>query len=258
MGGIGGFGGMGDLLASDDEGAANRLTRPLGELFDAVPPDWRPLTQAFRGSAEGQALIARVDARRAEGAVIHPGEVFTALHLTRREDVRVVILGQDPYHGPGQAHGLAFSVLPGVRPPPSLRNIFKELQRDLGIAPPPRGCLAGWARQGVLLLNASLTVETGAAGSHAGWGWEGLTDLLLQAVARDPSPKAFALWGASAQRKRHWVDAVGGGHLVLECNHPSPLSAMRPPAPFIGCGHFSAINRFLGARAPVWSDFDAF
>lgn len=234
---------------------ANRLGRPLAELFDEVPEDWRPLTEVFRGSGPGRALITRIDARREAGAVIHPGDVFAALRLTRRDQVKVVILGQDPYHGPGQAHGLAFSVPPGVKPPPSLRNIFKELQRDLGVAPLRDGDLRGWAAQGVLLLNSSLTVESGCAASHAGWGWEALTDQLLQAVAAEGPPKAFALWGASAQRKRALVDEAGRGrHLILQCNHPSPLSASRGPVPFIGCGHFGRINAFFRAEGPVWHE----
>ena len=230
----------------------NRLSAPLPELFAQVPPDWRDLTDAFAASAPGQALVQRVEARRQQRAVIYPGDVFAALRLTRRADVRVVILGQDPYHGPGQAHGLAFSVLPGVKLPPSLRNIYKELHRDLGVPIASHGCLTAWAEQGVWLLNTSLTVEDGAAASHATWGWEILTDALIAAVAADAAPKAFLLWGAHAQRKRPLIEAAGTQHLVLTANHPSPLSASRPPQPFIGCGHFGAANRFLGSRAPDW------
>ena len=139
---------MQDLFAD----AAPALSRPLDQLFDAVPPDWRPLTDAFRSSPQGRALIDRVDTARASGAVIYPDEVFNALHLTRRADVKVLILGQDPYHGPGQAHGLAFSVRPGVAIPPSLRNIRKEIQRELGLPASAHGCLQSWAERGVLLL----------------------------------------------------------------------------------------------------------
>lgn len=231
----------------------NRLVSPLAEQFAQVPADWRELTDAFADGTSGQALVRRIDARQAQGAVIYPGDVFAALRLTRRADVRVVILGQDPYHGPGQAHGLAFSVLPGVKPPPSLRNIYKELHRDLGLPVAKHGCLTPWAKQGVWMLNTSLTVEAEQAGSHSGWGWEILTDLLIGAVAADPSPKAFLLWGAHAQRKRPLIEVAGGEHLVLTSNHPSPLSASRPPEPFIGCGHFGAVNRFLGSRAPDWT-----
>lgn len=231
----------------------NRLTEPLADQFARVPADWRSLTDAFADSPAGQALVKRIEQRREQGAVVYPGDVFAALHLTRRADVRVVILGQDPYHGPGQAHGLAFSVLPGVKVPPSLRNIYKELHRDLGVPQATHGCLRSWAAQGVLLLNTSLTVEAENAGSHAGWGWEVLTDALIGAVAADLHPKAFLLWGAHAQRKRPLIDVAGGGHLVLTANHPSPLSASRPPQPFIGCGHFGTVNRFLGGRAPDWA-----
>lgn len=231
----------------------NRLTEPLAEQFARVPADWRSLTDAFADSPAGQALVKRIEQRREQGAAVYPGDVFAALHLTRRADVRVVILGQDPYHGPGQAHGLAFSVLPGVKVPPSLRNIYKELHRDLGVTIPTHGCLASWAAQGVWLLNTSLTVEAGEAASHAAWGWEILTDALIGAVAADPHPKVFLLWGAHAQRKRPLIEAAGGGHLVLTANHPSPLSANRPPQPFIGCGHFGAASRFLGDRAPEWA-----
>ena len=150
-----------------------------------------------------------------------------------------MILGQDPYHGAGQAEGLAFSVPPGQKIPPSLRNIFVEQQRDLGLAPPAHGHLGAWARQGVLLLNTVLTVEDGQPASHARRGWEALTDGLIDAVARLPRPIVFMLWGAHAQAKRDRIEAVAPGrHRLLLSNHPSPLSARRPPLPFIGCGHF--------------------
>jgi uracil-DNA glycosylase len=157
----------------------------------------------------------------------------------------VVILGQDPYHGPGQAHGLAFSVTDGVRPPPSLRNIFLELRADLGCVAPDSGNLERWARQGVLLLNAVLTVEDSRPGSHAGKGWEQLSDALVTALAQDAAPKAFLLWGAQAQAKRPLIDAARRDHGVYVANHPSPLSARRPPIPFLGCRHFSRANDFL-------------
>jgi uracil-DNA glycosylase len=232
-------------------GAAS-LCEPLDALFDAVPADWRSVTDAFRADAAGRTLIARVDAARQAGACIYPATVLAALHATRRAAVKVVILGQDPYHGPGQAHGLAFSVPPGVPIPPSLRNIRKELQLDLGVAAPPDGSLHAWAAQGVLLLNTVLTVEDGRAASHAGWGWEALTDALMTAVAADPGPKVFLLWGAHAQRKAPLIEAAqaaagpaAGDLLVLQSNHPSPLSATRGPVPFIGNGHFGLAQRFL-------------
>ncbi|WP_051495981.1 uracil-DNA glycosylase, partial [Methylibium sp. T29-B] len=200
------------------------------------------------GSVAGQRLMERLAARRAAGATVYPPQPLRALQLTPLDSVRAVILGQDPYHGPGQAEGLAFSVPTGVRPPPSLRNIFAELQRDLGQPMPASGSLLAWARRGVLLLNTSLSVEDGLPGSHAKFGWEVLTDSLIAAVARQPQPVAFLLWGAHAQAKAAVVAAGGGPHRIWQANHPSPLSARRPPLPFIGCGHFSASADFL-ARA---------
>lgn len=205
---------------------------------------WRDPVEAFLASEDGGRLGRFLDERRNAGTLIYPPQPFAALALTPFDGVHVVILGQDPYHGAGQAHGLAFSVPPGVRPPPSLRNIFLELQRDLGCAPPPHGSLEHWARQGVLLLNAVLTVEDGCPGSHAGRGWEALTAGLLSRLAEDARPKVFMLWGALAQARRA---SIGEPHLVLEANHPSPLSARRPPVPFLGCGHFSRANAFLEA-----------
>jgi uracil-DNA glycosylase len=210
-----------------------------------LAPGWRDPVEAFLASDEGTRLGRFLDERRGAGASIYPPQPFAALALTPFDGVRVVILGQDPYHGAGQAHGLAFSVPPGVKPPPSLRNIFMELQRDLGCALPASGSLQAWARQGVLLLNAVLTVEDGRPGVHAGRGWETLTADLLRRLADDTRPKAFMLWGALAQAHRA---AIGEPHLVLEANHPSPLSARRPPVPFLGCGHFSRANAFLEAN----------
>lgn len=234
----------------------NRLTRPLDELLAADFGDWQPLLQRWRASAAGQALVEAVDARVATGATVYPDQVFRALALTPRSAVRVLILGQDPYHGPGQAEGLAFSVAPGRRLPPSLRNIFKELQRDLKLAMPASGSLEPWARQGVLLLNTTLTVEDGLAGRHAKLGWQTLTDEICIALAEDPQPKVFMLWGAQAQAKAPLLAAAGAQHGVLRCNHPSPLSALRAPAPFIGCGHFGLANALLqraGRPAVDWA-----
>lgn len=230
-----------DLFAPVE--ADNRLRTPLPALLDEAPPDWRPVVAAWRISPTGRALIDHVERRRAAGVVIYPADPLRALRLTPLAAVRVVILGQDPYHAPGQAEGLAFSVPPGARLPPSLRNIYTELQRDLGLAPPRSGHLGGWARQGVLLLNTSLTVEQGQPASHAGRGWEGLTDALIETVAAQPRRIAFLLWGAHAQAKAPLIDRVAPGrHLLLRANHPSPLSARRPPAPFIGCGHFGSLR----------------
>lgn len=233
---------------------ANALSRSLGSLIDEVKNDWRPLLSAWRGTPEGGRLIGWVDARVAAGAVIFPADVFRALRETACASARVVILGQDPYHGPGQADGLAFSV-PAEQPtPPSLRNIFKELGGSFpGRPAPASGHLGPWAGAGVLLLNTVLTVAQGAAGSHAKQGWEPLTDQIIAALAAGP-PKVFMLWGAHAQSKRSLIEAagIGRGHLVLQSNHPSPLSALRPPSPFIGCGHFVAASAFLSQSGPAW------
>ncbi len=206
-----------------------------------VATDWQPVVDEFFASATGQKLLAFLRARLEAGAVIFPPRPLRALELTPAKEVRVVILGQDPYHGRGQAEGLAFSVAPGVTLPPSLRNIFKELQRDLGAPPPkfpvPGGSLVNWATHGVLLLNTCLTVEEGVAASHAGKGWEMLTDSVIRQVSAGDHPVVFMLWGAHAQSKRVLID--DSRHKVLLANHPSPLSALRPPLPFIGCGHFS-------------------
>ena len=206
-----------------------------------VAPGWQALVDRFFESQTGTRLLAFLHQRLAAGAAIFPPQPLRALELSPPDKVRVVILGQDPYHGRGQAEGLAFSVAPGVALPPSLRNIFKELQRDLGTPPPPfpspGGSLVRWARQGVLLLNTCLTVEEGQAASHAGKGWEVLTDAIIKDVSDHSEHVVFMLWGNHAQSKRKLIDA--SRHLILCANHPSPLSALRPPVPFIGCGHFS-------------------
>lgn len=209
---------------------------------------WRTLVERYLASARGEALRRFVEHRIEAGVRVFPPDPLRALKLTPPETVRVVILGQDPYHGVGQAHGLAFSVPDGVRPPPSLRNIFLELRSDLQCAAPVTGNLEPWARQGVLLLNAVLTVEKGRPGSHAGRGWEELTDSVVDVLAADPVPKAFLLWGAYAQAKAGRIESFVHDHAVLLANHPSPLSARRPPRPFLGCRHFSEANAFLAAR----------
>lgn len=225
----------------------NALVEPLARVLERAPVSWAPIVEAWRASQAGQRLAAFVAERRAQGATVFPATVLRALELTPREQVRVVILGQDPYHGAGQAEGLAFSVPAGVRVPPSLRNILKELQRDLGLQPPAHGHLGAWARRGVLLLNTSLTVEQGRPGAHAKQGWEVLTDAIIEALSADDPPKVFMLWGSHAQAKAAPLLAAGR-HCVLSANHPSPLSARRGPVPFLGCGHFSAANRFFVAR----------
>ena len=187
-------------------------------------------------------LRAFLQAERAAGKQIFPPgpQIFNALNTTPLDKVRVVILGQDPYHNPGQAHGLCFSVLPGVAPPPSLLNIYKELQRDTGFTPPGHGYLQHWAEQGVLLLNAVLTVERFKAASHQGKGWERFTDAVIAQVNELPHPVVFLLWGSYAQKKAGFVDT--SRHLVLKAPHPSPLSAHTG---FLGCRHFSKTNAFL-------------
>jgi uracil-DNA glycosylase len=233
----------------------NRLDEPLAAVLERAPSSWSTLVGAWRRSAAGLALEAFVARRQSAGATIYPAEVLQALHMTPRERVRVVIVGQDPYHGAGQAEGLAFSVPRGTPVPPSLRNIFKEQRRDLGLALPTHGHLGAWAIQGVLLINTVLSVEDGQPGAHAGHGWEALTDEIIKDLSSDRVPKVFMLWGAKARAKAV-VARSHGCHAVLESNHPSPLSAARGPQPFLGCGHFGAANRFLEGcgGAPVdWS-----
>jgi uracil-DNA glycosylase len=206
---------------------------------------WKSPLQAEFGAPYMAALKDFLLAEKAKGKRIFPkgSEWFHALDATPLERVRVVILGQDPYHGEGQAHGLCFSVKPGVRPPPSLINIYKELQSDLGIAPPPHGNLETWAKQGVLLLNAVLTVEAGLAASHQGKGWERFTDAVIRLVNDQARPVVFILWGSYAQRKAAFVDRQR--HLVLASAHPSPLSAHNG---FFGSRPFSKTNEFLVAN----------
>jgi uracil-DNA glycosylase len=228
------------------------------QLIDADPanwpvaPGWQGITSSFFDSSQGRKLLEFLRARLAAGAVVFPPRPLRALELTPPEEVRVVILGQDPYHGRGQAEGLAFSVAPGVPLPPSLRNIFKELQRDLDMPAPtfpePGGSLVKWATHGVLLLNTCLTVEEGQPASHAGRGWEVLTDAVIRAVSAAEHPVVFMLWGAHAQGKRALIDS--SRHKILVANHPSPLSALRAPLPFIGCGHFSQARAWRETHHP--------
>jgi uracil-DNA glycosylase len=210
------------------------------------------LGESWKAALEGeftepymQVLKNYLVGEKTAGKVIFPkgSEYFRALDLTELGSVRVVILGQDPYHGDGQAHGLCFSVQPGVRIPPSLVNVYNELERDLGIPPARHGFLEHWARQGVLLLNSVLTVERGLAASHQGKGWERFTDAVVRAVNAQAAPVVFMLWGSYAQRKAAFVDS--SRHLVLKAPHPSPLSAHQG---FLGCGHFSKANAFLEGK----------
>lgn len=237
----------------------NQLRRSLQICSSDVQGVWGACVQDFMNSATGQKLAHFVDEQVQAGEVIYPATPFLALTLTPFEQVRVVILGQDPYHGANQAQGLAFSVAESEKMPPSLRNMFKELPRDLGISLPSNGSLIRWAKQGVLLLNATLTVKDGSPASHAKKGWETLTDTLIQKVALKKTPLVFMLWGAHAQKKEELIveamEQTGVSHLILKANHPSPLSATKPPVPFIGCGHFRQANEFLrlqGAEPIVW------
>ena len=214
-----------------------------------LEPSWKARVGDYLQRPDMQELSAFLRREKAAGKRIFPPgpRIFSALDATPFDQVKVVVLGQDPYHGAGQAHGLCFSVLPGVPVPPSLLNIFKEIQGDLGIPPPDHGCLLPWARQGVLLLNAVLTVEEGKAGSHQGKGWEGFTDAIVQALDREKEGLVFLLWGAYAQVKGKLLQ---GRHCVLRAPHPSPLSAHRG---FLGCGHFGKANRWLqgAGKAPI-------
>ncbi len=215
-----------------------------------LEPSWKARVGDWFERDDMHALSTFLRGRRAAGATIHPpaAEIFAAFDATPFDAVKVVVLGQDPYHGPGQAHGLCFSVRPGVPVPPSLDNIYKELARDTGFVRPDHGCLLPWARRGVLLLNSVLTVEAGRAGSHQGQGWEGFTDHVVDVLGREREGLVFLLWGSYAQAKGKRIDTTR--HRVLKAPHPSPLSAYRG---FIGCGHFSRANDFLARRgiAPV-------
>ncbi|PLK23442.1 uracil-DNA glycosylase [Porphyrobacter sp. TH134] len=213
---------------------------------ETIPESWRPALEPVLASREARGLGGWLTAQEAAGKVIYPprGTRLAALALTPLDAVRCVILGQDPYHGPGQAHGLAFSVQAGVRPPPSLVNIYKELEADLGLPRAQTGDLTPWARQGVLLLNNTLTVEAGQAGSHAGRGWDAITDAAVAAVAAREAPTVFILWGSHAKKKASRVPQLtrASHHLVLTSAHPSPLSAYTG---FFGSRPFSQTNAFL-------------
>lgn len=216
---------------------------------ETIPESWRPVLEPALATPEARRLGGWLTAEEAAGKVIYPprGARLAALDLTPLEDVRCVILGQDPYHGPGQAHGLAFSVQAGVKPPPSLVNIFKEMEADLGLPRAQTGDLTPWAKQGVLLLNNTLTVEAGQAGSHAGRGWDAITDACVAAVAARAEPTVFLLWGSHAKKKASRVPALARAshHLIVASAHPSPLSAHNG---FFGSRPFSQTNAFLEAH----------
>lgn len=216
-------------------------------------PSWKDLLGEVKQAAYFQEILEFIKKERHAGKVIYPknSDIFNALHHTPFSQVKVVILGQDPYHGPNQAHGLCFSVQPGIEAPPSLRNIFAEIHDDLGLAPPSHGCLAAWAKQGVLLLNSVLTVEAGRPQSHSQIGWERVTDQIVLTLNRYKKGLVFLLWGAYAQKKGQIIDPHR--HHILKAPHPSPLSAHRG---FFGCKHFSRTNELLreqGLQEIDWS-----
>ena len=220
----------------------------LAILGDKVAPSiktWQSLLGKEKKQPYFQAILEYIKKERAAGKIIYPkqSDIFNAFKLTPFEQARVVLLGQDPYHGPHQAHGLAFSVPSGITPPPSLQNIFKELKSDLDLPIPAHGCLEHWAKQGVLLLNTFLTVQAGAPGSHASIGWEQFTDTVIKMLSDEKEGLIFLLWGAHAERKGRIVDA--SKHTLLIAPHPSPLSAHRG---FFGCRAFSKINRILKTK----------
>ena len=233
--------------------SSNRLLQAeLSAHLTKLAPAWQAVLGADEVKCALDSLSAMLAQRLRSAAVIYPTQPFRALESLTPQAVRVVILGQDPYHGAGQAQGLAFSVPDGLARPPSLRNILTEIELEYPDDPSQlvlkpnadHNDLSRWVRQGVLLLNTALTVEDGLPASHAGKGWERVTDALIQAVAQDSSPKVFMLWGAHAQTKQDLI-ASQPQHLILMCNHPSPLSARRGAHPFIGCGHFEAANAWL-------------
>lgn len=225
-------------------------------MTNEIPESWRAALEPVLATCAAQELGAFLMEEEAAGKQIFPPRDirFAALALTPLERVKVVIIGQDPYHGHGQAHGLSFSVPHGVKIPPSLANIYKEIEADLALPRGAHGNLESWTRQGVLLLNTSLTVEEGRAGSHAGLGWEAITDAVVAAVAAKEEPCVFLLWGNHARKKAEKTEGlIGGHHLVLTAPHPSPLSAHTG---FLGCRHFSKANAFLeahGRGAIDWS-----
>jgi uracil-DNA glycosylase len=246
--------------------AGNALTSRAALATDDLPADWAAVLSASRVQAALNNIAVAIDQALARGELIFPADPWRALRLTPLSDVKVVILGQDPYHGPDQAQGLAFSVDNHVKCPPSLRNIFQEIDRDPRLNKSPlrtesSNDLSRWAQQGVLLLNTTLTVKAGLAASHARLGWQTITEALIKAVAQSAQPVAFLLWGNHAQGLAPLVESsdainpktVIGPRLTLQCNHPSPLSARRGATPFIGCGHFGDTNQWLASQglAPI-------
>ena len=232
-----------------DPTPTNSLRELPGAQLARVHPGWLPVFEDPEVARALNRLDAFLGERLEAGATIFPHRVFRALETLAPSEVRVIILGQDPYHGPNQAQGLAFSVPDTCKIPPSLRNMFHELARAYPDRPRrTRNDLSDWLEQGVLLLNASLTVEQGKPGSHAKKGWEIITDAILGRAACAPQPKVFMLWGNHAQAKQALLEPYASKQRVLIANHPSPLSALRPPRPFIGCGHFDEANAWLTAQ----------
>ncbi|MEX0343055.1 MAG: uracil-DNA glycosylase [Erythrobacter sp.] len=225
-------------------------------MTESIPDSWQPVLEPVLATSQARQLGGFLVAEEGAGKTIYPprGCRLKALDLTPLDEVKVVILGQDPYHGPGQAMGLCFAVPEGVKVPPSLVNIYKELEADLGVPRAGHGDLSSWARQGVLLLNNTLTVEAGRAGSHAGRGWDAITDACVAAAAARPEPSVFILWGSHAQAKAKRIEGLRNGHhCVIESPHPSPLSAHRG---FFGSKPFSRANQFLaenGRGAIDWA-----
>lgn len=236
------------MWGSEPQALTEKTIEPL-----ELARGWDECVESFLRAKQGSALLERLKSAVRQGDTIYPSNPWRALALTPLDSTQVVIVGQDPYHQPQQANGLAFSVGPGQKRPPSLRNILDEVVRDCGRTCILDGQLEPWARQGVLLLNTVLTVQRDLPGSHRGWGWEQLSQSLLQAVDKLPHPVAFFLWGADAQRLASFVTAKH--HRVWTANHPSPLAARRPPTPFVGCAHFSQANAWLrqaGQKGVEW------
>lgn len=239
---------------------SNQLLEPIEQVLAHPPAAWAEVTQPWMRSAAYTALVQRLQTRQAAGATIYPAAIWRALDSVAPADVRLVILGQDPYHQPDQAQGLAFSVAhgrSGQRLPPSLRNILTEVVRSTGELSDAAaaGDLSAWAQQGALLLNTTLTVEHGQPGAHADYGWQVLTQAIVAHVAALPGHRVFMLWGAHAQALEAHIQPHAQRHLILRANHPSPLSARRPPLPFMGCNHFAQASQFMAQaqpHAPAW------
>ncbi len=225
------------------------MSKPIKDEYldyQSIKAGWKPLFEAFFASAVGQSLIQKIRLEIDAGKTLYPADPFRLFRQLDISEAKVIIVGQDPYHGENQAAGLAFHVNDGVKVPPSLKNIFKELASEFDSPIPTSGDLTGWVAQGVFLLNAVLTVRKSEAASHAGFGWETLTDTVLSALSSDARPKVFMLWGHFARSKAPLIDT--NRHLVLVANHPSPFSAYKGTEPFFGCEHFKKANLWLTER----------